>query len=83
MKSYTLSSLALHFGLALVERNIPLDLVHALQRLRVIPRCILHFCFVGCYCVVARVAFVGAVGGCGCGAKVRFLDGVGWELGGC
>jgi hypothetical protein len=39
---------AVYFGLPLVERNIPLDLIHALQRSGIVPRCIFHFGFVGC-----------------------------------
>jgi hypothetical protein len=72
---------ALHFSLALVERNIPLDLVHAFQWLRVVPSCIFYFRLVGCDGVVACVAFVRTVCFSVCGGEVVAFDGVGWELG--
>jgi hypothetical protein len=58
--------LTLHLGLAFVKGDIALDLVHAWQRVGIVPRCVLHFGLVGRDGVVRRVAFVGAVrlGGC-------------------
>lgn len=72
--------LALHLRLALVERHIALDFIHALQRFRVVPRRVFDFGLVRGYCVVARIALVGAVRLCGSGAEVRGLDCVGREV---
>jgi hypothetical protein len=78
--SCTIYLLALHLSLALVKRDIALDLVHLGQRIRIIPRCVLDLGLVSRDGVVVCVALVGAVGFGGRGAKVRFGDGVGWEL---
>lgn len=72
--------LALHVGLAFVERHIALDLIHALQRLRVVPRRVFDLRLVRGHCVVARIALVGAVRLGGSGAEVRGLDCVGRKL---
>jgi hypothetical protein len=76
------SSLALHFHttLPLVKRNISLDLVHLLQRLRIVPRCVLDFRFVRRDAIVRSIALVRAVCGGGCGAEVRLGNAVGREL---
>lgn len=73
----------LHLGLPLVKRNIPLDLLHALERLRVVPRCVFDFGLVGCDGVVGCVAFVGAVGFGGRGREVRLGYAFWWELISC
>jgi hypothetical protein len=81
-RTYTPRSLlALHLGLALVKRNIPLDLVHARQGIGVVPGGVFDFSLVGRHGVVGRVAFVGAMRRGGGRAEVRLGDGVGWELG--
>lgn len=63
-----------------IKRNIPLNLLHPLQRLRIIPRRVLDFRLVGCDGVVRGVAFVGTVGVRGCGREVRSGDAGRWEL---
>jgi hypothetical protein len=70
----------LHLSLALVKRDIPLDLLHALERLGIVPRCILDFGLVGGDGVVGCVTFVGAVGCGGCGREVRLGYAIRWEL---
>jgi len=73
-------TLDLHPWLALVKRHKPLYLIHTLLGRRIVPRRILHLGLVRCNRVVARVALVRTVGFGRRGAKVRGLDGVGWEL---
>lgn len=73
-------TLNLNPRLSLVKRHKPLDLVHTLLGCRIIPRCILDLGLVRRNRVVAGVALVRAVCFGRCGAKVRRLDGVGWEL---
>lgn len=65
---------------ALVKSDIPLDLIHALERLRVVPCCVLDFGLVGRDGVVACFSLVGTVRFCACRAEVRLLDGGWWEL---
>jgi hypothetical protein len=73
-------SLTLHLGLALVKRNIALDLVHTRQRIRIVPRRVLDLGLVGRHGVVGRVALVRAMRRGGRGAEMRLGNGVGWEL---
>jgi hypothetical protein len=72
--------LTLHLGLALVKRNIAFDLVHAGQRIGIVPRRILDFSLVGRHGVVGRVALVRTMRLGGCRAEMGLGDGVGWEL---
>src|SRR5690242_19663446 len=66
--------------LGLVKGNIALDLLHALERLGIVPRRVLELSLVGSNGVVGSVAFVGTVSGCRGRGEVGFGDGVGWEL---
>lgn len=72
-----------HITLGFVEGNIVLDLLHALEGLRVVPGQVWDLCFVDGDGVVACVTFVGAVRGRGCGCEVGLCDGGGRELWGC
>jgi hypothetical protein len=72
--------LALHISLGLVKSYIAFDLVHALERLGIVPCCVFDFSLVGCDGVVARIAFVRTVGLCGGRSEVGFFDAVGREL---
>lgn len=47
--------------LRLIKRNIPLDLLHTLEWLGVIPSRILDLCFIRRHSVVARIALVGTM----------------------
>jgi hypothetical protein len=73
-------SLTLNIRPPLIKRNEPPDPLHILQRLRIIPRRILDFRLIGRDCVVRRISLVRAVRFGRCRRKVRFCDGVGWEL---
>lgn len=64
----------LHLSLPLIKRNIPLDLLHTLQRLGIVPRRIFDFGLVGCDGVVGCVALVGAVRLGGCWREVGLRD---------
>jgi hypothetical protein len=72
--------LTLHLGLALVKRNISFDLVHAGQRIGIVPRRILDFSLVGRHGIVRRVALVRTMRLGRGGTEVRLGNGVGWEL---
>jgi hypothetical protein len=72
--------LTLDLRLPLVKRNIPLDLIHLWQRIRVVPRCVFDFGLVGRDGVVVGVALVGAVCLRGRGTEVGLRDAVGREL---
>jgi hypothetical protein len=72
--------LTLDISLSFVKGNIALDLVHAVQWLWIVPRCVFDFRLVGCDGVVACVSLVRAMCFCVRGAEVVAFDGVGWKL---
>lgn len=73
-------SRSLHLSPPLVKRDIILDMLKPLLRLRIVPGGVLDLGLVGRHGIVGGIAFERTVRGCGGGLEGRGGYGGGWEL---